>query len=115
MESTDYLYVSIDNKQEEIFNINNYLYQDKDALTLESQSSKKITAIRYNKSDAYCHFSYIKFNDKNDFEVLETDKDNPLNFEIISETSQQITGHFYGNIDSNGENKKVEGYFKISN
>jgi len=115
LETANYLYVSINNKQEEFFNTNNYLYQDQDALILESPSSKKIAAIRYSKSDAFCHFAYIKFNDKNDFEVLETDTDNPLDFEIITDTDQQTTGHFYGNINSNGENKKIEGYFKISN
>ncbi len=114
-ETSTYIYININNKEEEIFDINNYIYQEENATTIESVSSRSIAAIRFNESDSFCHFSYIKLLSKLDFDIMRTTHDDPLNFEIITSDEQYLIGHFFGTINYKGESKTIDGYFKILN
>ncbi len=114
-ETMSYFYLNIDDKKEEFFSINNYLYSDDDVFTFESDAPKATAAVRFNDIDSLCHFSFIKLIDENDFEVYETKKENPLNIEIFNTGDNRLVGHFYGEIDKEGVTKKIDGYFKMPN
>lgn len=114
-ETKSYFYLNIDDKDEEFFSVNNYLYLDNDIFTFESGGPKATAAVRFNYTESLCHFSYIKIINENDFEVFETEKENPLNFEIMNTGNNRLIGHFYGEINKDGVTKKIDGYFKIPN
>ncbi len=111
-ETISYFYLNIDDRKEEFFSINNYLYLDNDVYTFESNAPKATAAVRFNFTESLCHFSYFKIINENDFEVYETKKENPLNFEIIN-NGNRLIGHFYGDIVKDGATRKIDGYFKL--
>lgn len=110
-----YLYADINNNQENIFDTNVFQFledNNNQVYNISSSLNDNFSALRFTKGENLCHFSYFKFNDEIDYDLYESTDDNPLQLEIISEDNFTISGHFYGNLNHNGQDKYIDGYFK---